>query len=62
MNNKENIQPIDDSIIILDFGAQYARLIARRIREKNIYCEIKPHDTPIEEIKKMSPKAIILFL
>ena len=60
MNNKENIQPIDDSIIILDFGAQYARLIARRIREKNIYCEIKPHDTPIEEIKKMSPKAIIL--
>ena len=53
-------KPIDDLVIIIDFGAQYARLIARRIREQNIYCEIKPHSISAKEIIERSPKAIIL--
>ena len=53
-------KPIDDLVIIVDFGAQYARLIARRIREKNVYCEIKPYDISAKEIAERSPKAIIL--
>ncbi|OED34727.1 glutamine-hydrolyzing GMP synthase [PVC group bacterium (ex Bugula neritina AB1)] len=48
-----------DAIIILDFGSQYTQLIARRIREMNVYCEIHPYNHPVEEIKKMSPKGII---
>lgn len=47
-------------IVILDFGAQYRQLIARRVREANIYCEVLPHDTPAEEIAALQPKGIIL--
>ncbi|MDK7374532.1 MULTISPECIES: glutamine-hydrolyzing GMP synthase [Weeksella] len=47
-------------IIILDFGSQYNQLIARRIREFGVYAEIVPYTTPIEEIKKLQPKGIIL--
>lgn len=49
-----------ESIIILDFGSQYSQLIARRIRELNIYSKIYPHYTPIEELKKENANAIIL--
>ncbi len=49
-----------DSIAILDFGSQYTQLIARRIREQNVYSEIFPHTTPYEKIKDFSPKGIIL--
>lgn len=47
-------------IIILDFGSQYNQLIARRIREFGVYAEIVPYTTPLEEIKKLQPKGIIL--
>ena len=47
-------------IIILDFGGQYKQLIARCVRECNVYCEIHPHTLSIEEIKAMDPKGIIL--
>jgi len=47
-------------ILILDFGSQYTQLIARRIREENIYSEIHPHDYYTEEILKLNPKGIIL--
>lgn len=47
-------------ILILDFGSQYTQLIARRIRESHVYCEIHPYNIKLEEIKAMSPKGIIL--
>jgi len=49
-----------DSIIVLDFGGQYAHLITRRIRDLGVYAEIQPYDLDIEIIKKINPKAIIL--
>ena len=49
-----------DKILILDFGSQYTQLIARRIRELNIYSEIHPYDLDIKTLKEFSPKAIIL--
>ncbi len=49
-----------ETIIILDFGSQYSMLIARRIRECHVYCEILPHDTPWERIEKLNPKGFIL--
>ena len=47
-------------ILILDFGSQYTQLIARRVRELGVYCEIHPFSLSIEEIKKKNPKGIIL--
>lgn len=48
------------SIIVLDFGSQYTQLIARRLREDKIYCEIVPYHTSIDDIKAKNPKGIIL--
>ena len=48
------------TILVIDFGAQYAQLIARRVRECKVYSEIVPHDIMAEEIKKRAPKGIIL--
>ena len=47
-------------VIILDFGGQYKQLIARRVRECNVYCEIHPHTMGIDEIRELAPKGIIL--
>jgi GMP synthase (glutamine-hydrolysing) len=49
-----------ETVVVLDFGSQTARLIARRIRECHVYSELLPHDTPWEDIQRRHPKGIIL--
>lgn len=46
-------------VIVLDFGGQYNQLIARRVRESKVYCEVLPYNTSIERIKELAPKGII---
>ena len=49
----------NETIIVLDFGAQYAQLIARKVRACRVYCEIMPHDAQLEDILARNPKGII---
>jgi len=49
-----------ETILILDFGGQYTQLIGRRIREANVYTEIVPFNTPLEKVKAMQPKGLVL--
>ena len=49
-----------EKIIVIDFGGQYNQLVARRVRECSVYCEIYSYKTDIEQIKAMNPKGIIL--
>ena len=46
-------------VLILDFGGQYNQLIARRVREAKVYCEVVPYDISVDDIKNKSPKGII---
>lgn len=64
-NTSEKITEEDESVdqekvIVIDFGGQYNQLVARRVRECNVYCEIYSYKTDIEQIKAMNPKGIIL--
>ena len=44
-----------ETVIVLDFGGQYNQLIARRVRERHVYCELLPFSTSVEQIKKIAP-------
>src|SRR3989304_165884 len=49
-----------ETIIVLDFGSQYSMLIARRVRECHVYCELVPFDAPWEDVQKLNPRGFIL--
>ncbi len=49
-----------EKVLVLDFGSQYAQLIARRIRQQNVYCEIIRHDISAERIRELAPKGLVL--
>ncbi len=49
----------NETVIVLDFGGQYNQLIARRVRECHVYCEVLPYTTPLEKIRQMAPLGII---
>src|SRR3989441_12181648 len=49
-----------ETVIILDFGSQYSMLIARRVRECHVYCELVPHDAPWEQVERLNPRGFIL--
>lgn len=61
MSHTNNIESErQETILILDFGSQYTQLIARRIRELNVYCEIQPYTLSLAQIKTIAPNGIIL--
>ncbi|MCE9605630.1 MAG: glutamine-hydrolyzing GMP synthase [Planctomycetia bacterium] len=51
---------VDEKVVVLDFGSQYAQLIARRVREAHVYCEIVRHDITAERLRAIAPRGIIL--
>src|SRR3977135_4264089 len=50
----------DERVLVFDFGSQYAQLIARRVREQHVYCEIVRHDITAARVREIAPKGIIL--
>jgi len=50
----------DEKVLVLDFGSQYAQLIARRVRQPHVYCEIVRHDIAAARVRELGPKGLIL--
>jgi len=53
-------RPIREGVVVVDFGSQYSLLIARRVRELHVYCELVPYDAPYEQIANLQPRGFIL--
>src|SRR5947208_16304443 len=49
-----------ERVLVLDFGSQYAQLIARRVREQHVYCEIVRHDITADRVREIAPRGVIL--
>ncbi len=60
INNPTGTRISQERVLVLDFGSQYSQLIARRVREQNVYCEIVRHDISPERIREHSPRGLIL--
>src|SRR5262245_2616158 len=52
--------PSRELVLVLDFGSQTAQLIARRVREQNVFCQLVRHDLPVERIRELDPRGLIL--
>src|SRR3712207_1892532 len=52
--------PQAEQVLILDFGSQYSQLIARRVREQNVFCQLVRHDLPARRIRELNPRGLIL--
>jgi GMP synthase (glutamine-hydrolysing) len=59
-HEREPGQLADEKVLVLDFGAQYAQLIARRVREQQVYCEIVRHSISAERVRQLAPRGLIL--
>ncbi len=59
-SKKELLMEHKEKVLVIDFGGQYNQLVTRRVRENHVYCEITSYKTPLEKIKEMNPKGIIL--
>src|SRR5204863_4014013 len=57
---RDSRQTQRDAVAVIDFGSQYSQLIARRVREHHVYCELIPHDAPRERLDALNPKGFIL--
>src|SRR5260370_36792927 len=56
----ETARIADEKVLVFDFGSQYAQLIARRVREQSVYCEIVRHNVTAARVKELAPRGIIL--
>ncbi len=54
------VLPESERVLIFDFGAQYAQLIARRVREQNVFCQLVRHDLPVSRVAELKPRGLIL--
>src|SRR6516162_11424419 len=52
--------PDSERVLVLDFGSQFAQLIARRVREQNVFCQLVRHDLPAARIRELAPRGLIL--
>ena len=50
--------PVSERVLVLDFGSQYGQLIARRVREQNVFAQVVRHDLPAERIRELAPRAL----
>ena len=60
VRKKGTVAFLNQTVVILDFGGQYTQLIARRVRQENVYSHVLPYSASLEEIRALSPVGIIL--